>query len=522
VTHVAGSLVSFLFMQEHLPLSRRVLCLCIAVLFGTLVWMVWAAWLTGPVISDSWQSIGPAVYARAPFDLRGLFLGDFDGFDRVWGHHWPGWAMAMSLTRPWLPFNPIVVFTIEVVLVALAACIPCNIASSTTGRWLACMVFLTALMQPEINVALSMMRPEALTALLMVLLVRELVNVEKKRFAIGIIAVCSFALPLLHVLGVIAPPALVLVVVLWCRLSPRTFMKNALFSRLVALSIGWLAGTATLAIWFLGDHSRLHQFSANMAAQRLSAHSLINSARACFFTDLSGLMILFLFLVTGFSVFVALRKGSRNRDVLLWAAMPITALVFSIVAQNPNRLHLAAVIPCALSACVSHGSVKKEFLTTWIPRLLLPIFLFNLLFQGNRLVKFVRSGAIGTRHATEQLVKKHAGEGRLYISPSLWEAAAAVGAQNVLFYTFPNVAEPGYREAAERSLFKDARPGDRLVFDVTQSEATNDYFEKKAFSHLTYVDPYALGPVIEEIQVKGLAGSRLFRVIRIDRPPFPP
>ena len=509
-------------MQQPLPLSRKVLCLCIAALSVILAWMVWAAWLTGPVISDSWQSIGPAVNARAPFDLRGLFLGDFDGLDRVWGHHWPGWAMAMSLTRPWLPFNPIVVFSIEVVLVALAACIPCKIASSTTGRWLACMVFLVALLQPEINVALSMMRPEALTALLMVLVVREFVQVGKTRFAIGIVAVCSFALPLLHVLGVIAPPALMLVVVLWCRLSPRAIRNDVLFSRLLALFMGWLAGAATLAIWFLGDPSRLHQFSSNLAAQRLSAHSLINSARACFFSEPAGLMMLMLFAVTGLTVFAALRKGSRSIDVLLWAAMPIAALVFSIVAQNPNRLHLAAVIPCALAACVSHGSANKDFLTRWLPLLLVPIALFTFLFQANRLVKFVRFGAIGSRHATEQMIKKKSGDGRLYISPSLWEAAAAVGAQNVRFYTFPNVAEPEYREEAERSLFKDARPGDRLVFDVTQNEASNQYFEKRAFSHLTYVDPYALGPVIEEIQVKGLAGSRLFRVIRIDRPPFPP
>jgi hypothetical protein len=53
-------------------------------------------------------------------------------------------------------------------------------------------------------------------------------------------------------------------------------MKNALFSRLVALSMGWLAGVTSLAIWFLGDAGRLHQFSA---------HSLINSARACFFRN---------------------------------------------------------------------------------------------------------------------------------------------------------------------------------------------------------------------------------------------
>jgi hypothetical protein len=298
-------------------------------------------------------------------------------------------------------------------------------------------------------------------------------------------------------------------------------MKNALFSRLVALSMGWLAGVTSLAIWFLGDAGRLHQFSANLAAQRLSAHSLINSARACFFSEPSGLMMLMLFAVMGLSVFAALRKASRRIDVLLWAAMPIAALVFSIVAQNPNRLHLAAVIPCALAACVSHPAADKDFLTKWMPLLLAPIAGFSLLFQANRLLKCVRFDSMGYRSATEQMMKKHDGEGRLYISLSLWEAAAAVAAKNVSFYTFPNVAEPAYREAAERSLLKNARPGDRILFDVTQNEANNDYFEKKAFAHLTYVDPYALGPVIEEIQVMGLAGSRLFRDIRIDRPAFP-
>jgi hypothetical protein len=118
-------------------------------------------------------------------------------------------------------------------------------------------------------------------------------------------------------------------------------------------------------------------------------------------------------------------------------------------------------------------------------------------------------------------MKKHDQRRCLYFSLSLREAAAAAAAKNVRFYTFPNVAEPAYGEAAERSLLWDVTPGDPILFDVTQNEANNGYIEKKAFAHLTYVDSYALGPVIEEIQVMGLAGSRLFRDIRIDRPAFP-
>jgi hypothetical protein len=49
-------------------------------------------------------------------------------------------------------------------------------------------------------------------------------------------------------------------------------------------------------------------------------------------------------------------------------------------------------------------------------------------------------------------MKKHDQIRCLYFSLSLREAAAAAAAKNVRFYTFPNVAEPAYGEAAERSL----------------------------------------------------------------------
>lgn len=282
---------------------------------------------------------------------------------------------------------------------------------------------------------------------------------------------------------------------------------------------GWISGVAALAFWFISDDNRLHQFEANLTAQRLSYHSLAVCLRACYLSEPAGLLLLGLWAVLGGSVIAASRKDSRNLEIFLWAAMPLASVAFSILAQNPNRLHLAAVVPCALVACVNPRG-RSRGPSHWIPCLLIPMAAFALAFHANRMVKCLSTQSSGSRQAARKLVDRYAGKGRLYIPLSLWEAAAAAGVTDVRFYTFPNVAEPSYREEAERSLFMDAHPGDLLIFDVAQNDAKNDYFQKSAFVHLTYVDPFALGPELEEVGISGLTDSRLYKVIRIEHPPF--
>jgi hypothetical protein len=490
-------------------------------LLALLAWIVWSAWLTGPVISDSWQSVGPAVFSQHPFDLTGAFLGDFDGYDKTWGHHWPGWALFLSLFSPWLGFGPIMVFSIEAILVALAALVVFRIGASE-AKWCYALSFMgLALLNPEINVSLSMMRPEPLTGLVMIVLAWAVIDSLGRRREMALIGFCAAALPLLHVLGVIAPPAMIGIIVIWHRVSPREVWADHRRRKLLALAGGWLIGITSLAVWFLGNTDRLHQFKENLAAQRLSAHALWNSFRSCYLGDVGGGMMFLLWLVLVVVMLASIQKSSRNLRCLLWAAMPFAAVVFSILAHNPNRLHLAAVIPCALIACKLGGFLPLNRIGKWSGSVLLPVIAFALAFHLNRVVKIWQTGGKCPRPDLVELLRRHQGHGKLYIPLSLWEAAATLPAPEALFYTFPNVAVPEYREAAERSLFAKALPGDRLIFDVTQNQANNDYFNREAFVHLTHVDEASLGPVIETCIVEGMAGSRRYQVIQILHPPFP-
>jgi len=489
-------------------------------LLALLAWIVWSAWLTGPVISDSWQSVGPAVFSEHPFDLNGAFLGDFDGYDKTWGHHWPGWALFLSLFVPWLGFHPILVFSIEAILVALAASMVLRIDASEAKWWCALSFTGLALLNPEINVSLSMMRPEPLTGLLMIVLAWAVIDSLGRRREMALILVCAAALPMLHVLGVIAPPAMIGIILIWHRVSLRGIWADHRRPKLLAMAGGWLIGIISLAIWFLGNADRLHQFKENLTAQRLSAHSLWNSFRSCYLGDIGGGMMFLLWLALAFAILVSIQKSSRNLRCLLWAAMPFAAVVFSILAHNPNRLHLAAVVPCALIACKLGGCAQLNRIGKWSGSVLLPVMAFALAFHLNRAFKIWQTNGKCPRPELVELLRRHQGNGKLYIPLSLWEAAATLPMPGALFYTFPNVAVPEYREAAERSLFAKARPGDHLIFDVTQNQASNDYFNPEAFVHLTHVDVNSLGPVIETCTVEGMAGSRRYHVIQILHPPF--
>lgn len=515
----AGSTLSEI---EALISTKRIVGLLAGLgLLALLVWIVWSAWLTGPVISDSWQSVGPSVFSRYPFDLTGAFLGDFDGYDKTWGHHWPGWALFMSLFVPWLGFGPIMAFSIEAILVALAALMVFRIGAPE-AKWYYSVSFMgLALLNPEINVSLSMMRPEPLTGLMMIVLAWAVVDSLGRGLEMALILFCAAALPLLHVLGVIAPPAMIGIILIWHRFSARGVWADHRRPKLLALAGGWMIGASSLAAWFLVNPDRLHQFKENLAAQRLSAHSLWNSFRLCYLGDVGGGMTLLLWLALAFAMVASIQRTSRNLRCLLWAAMPLAAVVFSILAHNPNRLHLAAVIPCALMACKLGGLIPLNRIGKWSGGVLLPVMAFALAFHLNRGFKIWQIEGKCPRPILVELLRRHQGHGKLYIPLSLWEAAATLPAPEALFYTFPNVAVPEYREAAERSLFANALPGDRLIFDVTQNQANNDYFKREAFVHLTHVDAGSLGPVIETCVVEGMSGSRRYHVIQILHPPFP-
>lgn len=497
-------------------MNRRLKAGGFLVLAAAFAWSVWYAWLSGSVITDSWQSLGPAAFAKHPFDLRGSFLGSFDGFDHTWGHHWPGWAMFRSLLQPWIGFHPLFEFALGAMMLVGAAAAVGRLSRGAGGflPWIGAAVVLA---WPDLHVALSMMRPEPFAGVLFLVLAWLVIDREAMGWTKPAIAVLAFCLPFVHVVGVVSPPFLIGVWMLWHRLSVRQMRADRMAVAIAWMTAGWLCGVAGLAFWFLGDATRLHQFTQNLAAQRLSYHSLLTGFRLCYGNLFGGLMLA-LWVFPLVSLWFGRKEGGMLKSAL-WMAMPVGAVVFSLLAQNPNRLHVAALVPCMVCACcrspwIGFGPGKLAFQIV-----VGGCLLYGAAFQGNRMIDAWRVRGVSARPAAREMVQRWSRVGRIFIPCSLWEAAAAAGVADARFYTFPNVATPDYRRNAEKALFASCMKGDILLFEGSQQEVGSAYFRQEALMRLTFVDPLSLGPVLDEITIRELNVVRTYRVIRIDHPP---
>ncbi|MFD0892774.1 hypothetical protein ACFQ5Q_04010 [Luteolibacter ambystomatis] len=485
-------------------------------LAAAFVWAAWYAWLSGSVITDSWQSLGPVAFAKHPFDLRGSFLGSFDGFDQTWGHHWPGWAMFRSFLQPWIGFHPLFEFALGSAMLVGGAAAVGRLSHHVGGiwPWIAAAVVLA---WPDLHVAVGMMRPEPFAGVLFLGLAWLVTDRESAKGGNLLIALLAFCLPFVHVVGVVAPPFLIGVWMLWHRLRWQRMRADGMFVRIVWLMAGWFCGVTGLAVWFLGDATRFHQFTQNLAAQRLSYHSLLTGFRLCYGNPF-GMLMLALWMYPLVSLWFG-RRESGALKFALWAAMPVGAALFSLLAHNPNRLHVAALVPCMVCACCRSPWNTSRFGKPAFRAVVGGCFVYGAAFQGNRMIDAWRTRGVSARPASQALVERWASQGRVFIPCSLWEAAAAAGVENARFYTFPNVATPDCRRDAERSLFASCANGDILLYEWSQRQVGSAYFRPEALMRLTFVDPLSLGPVLDEVTIQGLDGTRTYRVIRIDHPP---
>ncbi len=477
--------------------------------------MVWSAWLTGPVISDSWQSIGPCVESRWPLDLRGLYLGDFDGYERTWGHHWPGWPMFMSFFTSWVKFDSKVVFTISALITLLCAFIFYLKSWNVCGKFAACAMAGIILLFPDTNVALSMMRPEPLGSLLFFILAFLFIETNPSRArSITLLLLSAFS-PFLHILSAVAVFSLIVCFILMNRLSLKEMKNDNRWVYFKNMLVGWIIGCGGLVVWFVGDQSRFSHIKQNLMAQKLSYHSLFKSLSACYFQDVTGYAISFTFLTIIVAAGCLIVKRINHRRFYLWASAPIICVLFSFITENPNRLHLITIFPAALMALVVIYTIMPVRKGVVLAGILMPLFVGSLAFHFNRIARLAMNGVEDNRSKLGHFLNSQKGDHQTYISVSLWESAANSNFQNCVLYTFPNVAHPDYRLLYEKEVFSHAAVGDRIVLDVSLQSGGSNFFMPESFARLTSVNPYEIGVIIEEFEVIQKSKKITYHVIEI-------
>ena len=489
-------------------MHRKILSLSILLLLACV--FVEISRRTGSIGSDSWQSAGPAALSQYPFDLKGAYLGDFDHYDHKWGHHWPGWPALISVITSTVGFHAVVVFSICILFNILAGYAAYKGLKSFWGANAAFCVMLAVALIPDLNVAASFMRPECLVSLLATILQVILVGRKNCRSsALFVIPLC-FGLVFTHVLGPVIVVGFLLAELLT---NPSRFKQELCsfkWSNVKSLAFGLSLGMGMLGFWFLADDARSHHFFQNIEAQKSSYHSLLNSAKLCFFSDLNGLFVLALF-ATMLTLYLYLIVTRSKMALKHYAVVPLVCLLFSIITHNPNRSHLACVLPCVLFllAAFLHDRAK------WCRILYVGVVVIFSAFHLKRVAVVLNQPDDDIRKEMRSfLSRNHTSDLRL-IPPSLWETAAEMRMKNVRLYTFPNVALLPYQVECEKHLWTDVKNGDVLIFDETSTSYSSDYFHDDVLARLRIVDPKQVGEVLQQVEIRGLSQTKNYSVIRI-------
>lgn len=479
------------------------------VLLILVVILVEIARRTGAIVSDSWQSVGPAAISQFPMDLKGTYLGDFDNYDHTWGHHWPGWPWVISIFNSLFGFHAILIFCICILLNMSTGFLAYLKVKSSFHPVASFCLILSVLLMPDLNVSASFMRPENLVACLVMILFVIITNKSDTKSDSFLTLLVSLVLVFTHVLGPIILAGFMMASLLSDRKKFRRDVLSLKWSKLKSLGLGLLVGSGLLFAWFFTDDSRWNHFMQNIEAQRSSSHSFVFSAKLCFL-DINGMVVLLLFGILALLYIHSVIFRSEN-SLKHYAVIPILCLFFSVLTHNPNRVHLAGVAPLIFVMIPTFMRKKPKLCLAFFVTVVVVFSSFHL----KRIVTIVRRPNDDIRKQLRVFLSQHKTEKLRIIPPSLWETAAELKMRDVRLYTFPNVASLSYRLECEKVLWSNLKNGDIFIFDETSTAYASDYFHDDVLARLRIVDPKTVGSVLQEVEIRGLSQLKKYSVIQI-------
>ncbi len=363
---------------------------------------------------------------------------------------------------------------------------------------------------PDLNVIASFMRPESFVALLAVILFLLVSNGLHTRFGDLCVFVLSLLLVFTHVVGPVVVGGFLLAELIRNPLKFKNDLISLKWCSLKSLAIGLLMGVVFLSLWFFFDESRASHFTENLIAQRSSNHSIIYSAKLCFFSDINGVFVLILF-ATFAGMYIYSLVVKSNHALNHYAIVPIACLLFSLVTQNPNRCYLACVTPLLLLLFPVFLNFRKFWCIFLFASVLMPCSAFQL----KRVILIVKLPDDDIRKQMRSFLLDNHNSRLRIIPPSLWETAAELQLRDVRLYTFPNVASLQYRLECEKNLWGNLKNGDLFIFDETSKTYASDYFHDDVLARLRIIDPKQVGSVLQEVEIRGLSQFKKYSVIQI-------
>ncbi len=495
------------FVKQWVAIHRSKLlvtaCLC------WLVAMVILADRTGAVIVDGFQSIGAVAASDIPGDLHWPMLGNFLGYDQVWGFHWIGWPLLRSLFLPLVSWNPVTDFALlSSAWLATAVFLGKTIKRSTDGNFAFGAASLS-LLSPGFLVALQSYRPEIITSLLLMLyLYGRDMQILGRNFIPRII---FLLLPLFHPLGVVVPVSWIAADFLWQ-------LRRSGWKQAIRGSIGpscFLAmGTLSMVGWFLWQPQAWDQFLLNIRTQRLLTEGLgpgYWQVMRWGYGFKSALPLVLLLVIAIWGGILALRHQWQNHrsdsmihPQTLAAIGFITAVAFNLVVKNPNTNHMLAVAPLAawLFCLAWNSPFRNQAPSLRTTGLVLFVFLWNLHTLKNLHLLVKLSGA-SYREELRNILVSTPSSCRVLIPVAFWEAAllqSKTSNTDYRFSTFPNILEAELRSEYESKLESNLEPDDILIWDPQQETGGIFNFVKATALEHSIICPPAQPDVWEKVK----------------------
>lgn len=469
---------------------------------GSLIASALLAWLamllicTGAVIVDGFQSLGAVSDSRYPGSLHWPMLGTFMGYQETWGFHWIGWPMLRSLLLPVLAWHPVTEMILLSLVWGAVAWQVMRLSPCKDQPYVACWIGLLTLVAPSFLVAAQSYRPEIPTALLLLLAIRFW-HADTKKSALAR-AVVMMTLPLFHPMGFILPAA-------WCGwdflCDLRRYRWYLACKRLLISSWPLLCGLILFAAWFAVKSQAWVQFQWNLKSQRALVEGMGTGWMTFFrwgFGSFSSVPLVVLLLGAAMSASLVLWR-QWGKTVAPSSVAPITyasvgllvALMFNVVAKNPNSLHVVAVLPFAVWLFVrlmqeAIGMVTKQ--ASIFPLACTFTLLVFLAYPAKLTRQLIQNRGQSYRGALSDALASLPRSRKVLIPVALWEAAQMNKGRpdaTYQFSTFPNIAVREQRELYEKQVASDMQAGDLLLWDPLQeSGGIFNFVEETALRHL--------------------------------------
>jgi hypothetical protein len=468
-----------------------------------LVWMVGIIWFgvavllverTGCVIVDGFQSLGAVSTSSHPGELHWPMVGSFMSYDKVWGFHWIGWPMLRSLLLPILPWGSLGELILLCGIWLITSFFLMELVRRASDRASAAWVGIISLMAPGFLVAVQSYRPEIPTALFLLLGLHywqaDTVRTKLIRF------LSLFVCPLLHPLGFVVPGSWLLLAFF---LEGREHGWRNVIPKILPLALPMVLGASCMALWLWCQPEALIQFRNNILSQRLLIQGLgpghLQLMRWSFASlGVLPLVILLLGALSGSAVvFVTAwrkRPTTRIETAKLYAALGLVmAVVFHIVAKNPNPNHFVAVAP--LAAWMYVIAVQTLF-SSW-PKMFralacMAIVTLSGALMAKNVALLVKNRGASYRGSLVRALDDIPATGNVFIPVVFWEAALqhpSRHSRQFFFSTFPNIIERNDRAVYEQQALDRMQSGDLLIWDVWQEEAgVFNFVEATALRHV--------------------------------------